>query len=127
MYSLSFIFAGVVWSLFGPLPGIEEAISVLYQMNKELAFVSNNSFASKEDYQRKFAALGVNFDYEKSLVHPAGSFVAYLKRINFEKTVFLIGGPVHKRLLEENDFKYVVAVSTEHRYTILIGLIVSIT
>lgn len=107
---------GVIWSLFGPLPGIKEGIAVLYKLNKQLAFVSNNSFATKEDYERKFTALGVKFNYDKTLVHPAGSFAAYLKKINFNKTVFLIGGPVHKRLLEENNIRYVVAVSLNIRY-----------
>lgn len=93
------------------MPGIKEGLAVLYQLDKKVGFVTNNSVTSREKYEKKFGDLGVKFDYERHLIHPALSMAAYLKSINFDKTVFLIGGPVHKQIFEENGIKYVVAVS----------------
>lgn len=98
------------------MPGIKEGLATLYQLNKEVGFVTNNSITTKEKYKKKFGDLvGVKFDYEKHLIHPEMSMVAYLKSINFDKTVFLIGGPVHKQLFEEHGIKYVVAVSGQRQ------------
>lgn len=96
----------------GPLPGIKEGIDSLYALDKKLGFVTNNSLTNQTKYENKFSALGVQFDYATQLIHPAASFVTYLNNINFDKSqaVFLIGGAVHERLLEENGYKYIVAV-----------------
>lgn len=77
-----------------------------------MGFVTNNSLTNQTKYENKFSALGVQFDYATQLIHPAASFVTYLNNINFDKSqaVFLIGGAVHEQLLEENGYKYIVAV-----------------
>lgn len=68
--------------------------------------------SGEEKYKSKFAALGVEFDYKKQLVHPAASYVDYLNHIQFDKskTIFLVGTSVHKRFLDENGYKYIVGV-----------------
>lgn len=84
---------------------------MLYKWNKEVAFVSNNSGKTRQQYEANFGALGVQFDYDKQLIEPASSFVKYLKKINFEKTVFLIGTANVEKVFQENGIKYMVAVS----------------
>lgn len=104
---------GVVWTLTGGLPGIKEGIEHIYKLDKKLGFVSNNSVSNRERYESKFKALGVEFDYDRQLVHPAGSFIAYLNQIKFDKskTIYLMGSSVHREFLEANGYKYVVGVS----------------
>lgn len=104
---------GVLWTLSGVLPGIKEGVDALCKLNKSLGFVSNNSISDQEKYEAKFSALGIKFDYKKQLIHPADSIVAYLNKINFDKskTIYLIGSAVHKTLLEENGYKFIVGVS----------------
>lgn len=64
------------------MPGIKEGLAVLYQLDKKVGFVTNNSVTSREKYEKKFGDLGVKFDYERHLIHPALSMAAYLKSIN---------------------------------------------
>lgn len=108
-------FPGVVWTLTGGLPGIDEGIECLYNLNKKIAFVTNNSLTNQEKYEHKFKALGINFDYDTQIIHPAASFVSYLNKIKFDKSqaVFVVGGPVHTRFLEDNGYKSIIAVSED--------------
>ena len=108
---------GVLWSLTGKLPGVKEGIDAINKLKKSLGFVTNNSVTKRVKYESKFATIGVSFDYQSQLIHPAASFVAYLDKINFDKrkTIFLIGTSVHKLYLEEHGYKYKVAVSDHSR------------
>lgn len=103
---------GVLWTLTGGLPGVQEGIDALYKLNKELGFVSNNSVSGQEKYESKFKALGVKFDYEKQLIHPAESFAAYLNKIQFDKSknIFLVGTSEHRKMLDKNGYKFTTAV-----------------
>lgn len=102
---------GVLWTLTGSIPGIKEGIDVLYKYNKKLAFVTNHSIKTRRKFEESFAELGVKFDFDKHLIEPGSSIVKYLQKINFDKTVFLIGSSKIKKLFEENGIKYIVAVS----------------
>lgn len=103
--------AGVVWSFTGPLEGAKEGLAALKSTNKRLAFVSNNSFFSKEMFEEKFSGLELDFNYEQDLLHPAAATVTYLQSINFTGSIFLIGSDSFRNVLEGNGFKCISMVS----------------
>lgn len=90
---------------------MKDGIGVFYEHNKEVAFVTNNSVKLREKFETSFKALGVRFDYDKHLVHPAASIISYLKSNQFNGKIFLIGSSVLKEMLTKNGFDFFTAVN----------------
>lgn len=93
------------------MEGAKEGLEAL-RSNKSLAYVSNNSFLSRQKYEEHFANLGINFDYDKDLVHPAAATVAYLKKLQFQGIVYVIGSEPFKAVLEDAGIEFISMVSS---------------
>ncbi|XP_059617942.1 uncharacterized protein LOC132262632 [Phlebotomus argentipes] len=95
---------GVLWSALRDIPGIGAALNALEASGKRIIYVSNNSTRPAEEYKEKISKLGVQFKYE-NLVHPMLSIIYYLRKINFQGLIYVIGTTHTKNLIREAGFK----------------------
>lgn len=81
---------GVLWDGNSALPGSAETINALRKKGKKILYVTNNSTKTKEDYIKKCENLGFIASLDE--MFPTSLCVAvYLKSINFNKLVYVIG------------------------------------
>lgn len=82
---------GVIWKENELLPGSKQLIELLNLEKKKVAFLSNNSTKSLEQYISKFKKLGIPAS-EDQVINSSLVTVEYLNSKNYEnKTVFIIG------------------------------------
>ncbi|XP_058464570.1 uncharacterized protein LOC131438508 [Malaya genurostris] len=81
---------GVVWNIYGPIPGIGDAISELKSRKKHVVYVSNNSVRSLQNYKEQVRKLGHDVA-EEDIINPSFSVIKYLKSINFQGLIYGIG------------------------------------
>lgn len=89
----------------------KEGLQALRSLQKPIAFVSNNSFISREKYEDNFRNLGVDFDYEKDLLHPAEAIAMYMKNLNVQGPIYLLGSGAFRAVLEKAGFQCFSMVS----------------
>lgn len=94
---------GVVWNFTGPIPGVDQALQLLKQKGKKLAFISNNGMRTMQEYKEKFRQLGIE-EQEHDIVHPALTTVKYLKAIDMRDAVYCIATEVFKDYLRSAGF-----------------------
>ncbi|XP_067118926.1 uncharacterized protein KIAA0930 homolog isoform X2 [Centruroides vittatus] len=81
---------GVLWDGNDALPGSAETVNALRSKGKKILYVTNNSTKTKEDYVKKCEKLGFIASVDE--MFPTSLCVAiYLKSLNFDKLVYLIG------------------------------------
>ncbi|XP_041980127.1 phosphoglycolate phosphatase 1A, chloroplastic-like [Aricia agestis] len=94
---------GVIWEK-APLPGSGEFFKLMTRLGKTVNFVSNNSIRTRENYERMFAAAGIENGFER-LTIPSTAIAEYLKSHNFNKKVYCVSCPETVRVLEANGFQ----------------------
>ncbi|KAF5301413.1 hypothetical protein FQA39_LY02142 [Lamprigera yunnana] len=96
---------GVVWSLVQqPLEGVRETLKKLRKLQKKVCFVSNNSLYGLQQLYNNLLELDPNLDIT-DVITPCVVIIAYLKSIDFNKTIFLIGTQYMKQDFVNAGFK----------------------
>lgn len=81
---------GVVWGLFAPIPGSCEVVNKLKEIGKNVYYVTNNSLHSRAEILEKTKKLKLNAD-ENEIICSAHVIASHLKKIKFDKKVYVIG------------------------------------
>lgn len=90
---------GCVWVGDECTPGAPEAVAELRAAGKGLAFLTNNTRSSPEEYVRKLWSLGVQASVEE--VVTAGAAVQFLLAGHERRTAYVIGSPALFRHVAE--------------------------
>lgn len=81
---------GVLWVYNNPLENSPEVVNKFLEFNKRVFFVTNNSTKTREEFLQK--ALGMNYKVNPENVLSTAFLVAqYLKQLEFNKKVFIVG------------------------------------
>ncbi|XP_044736958.1 phosphoglycolate phosphatase 1A, chloroplastic-like [Chrysoperla carnea] len=88
----SFLFDmdGVIFLCNDKIHGADTAINGLRAIGKNIHFVTNNSAYNAIDLAEKFSSNGIKC-YETEFINTTKVIGAYLKRINFNKKLFVLG------------------------------------
>lgn len=81
----------------------------LRECGKRVQFISNNGAVKLELYQNALSNLAINLD---NIIYPTLAIIDYLKSINFDKELFVIGYTLMKNEFREAGFKLAELVST---------------
>ncbi|KAF2898598.1 hypothetical protein ILUMI_07574 [Ignelater luminosus] len=95
---------GVIFPLHKPIPDAKDSILKLRQCGKRLGFVTNNNVGGFKQILEKFDQheYKVNLD---DIVYPTAAMIDYLKSIDFDKEIYLIGFPIMKEEFKKAGFK----------------------
>ena len=80
---------GCVWVGDKPTPGAAEAVAELRRAGRQVAFLTNNSRSSPEDYVRQLWALGIQASLEEIVT--SGAAVQYMLAGRERRNAFVIG------------------------------------
>lgn len=83
---------GVIWSLYGPIPGSCEVVNKLKENGKNVFYVTNNSLHTRVELLEKTIKLKLNA-VESEIICSAHVFASHLKNLKFDKKVYVIGSP----------------------------------
>ena len=86
---------GVVWLANDPIPGSAEAIRLLRESGRSIAFFTNNSFSRRADLMAKFASHGIDCSDEE--LFSSAEAAAYLLEAG-ERAYVLGGGGIEESL-----------------------------
>lgn len=70
--------------------GANEAVEKLKMIGKRIHYISNNSTMSLETFIKKMNQFGFKVGSD-DVLYPTLSIINYLKKINFNKKIFVIG------------------------------------
>lgn len=93
-----------------PIDRAEQGVKALEQAEKAIYFLSNNATRSVDELGKKFAKYEIKLDLQQQFITPAHSIVDYLKGINFDKSIYLIGSSVLAEHLRAHNFEVVTGV-----------------
>jgi ribonucleotide monophosphatase NagD (HAD superfamily) len=93
----------VLWLFLERIPGTDDGIRALKKLGKKVTFVSNNCTKTLHFYTKQLQSAG--FDIEQDdLITPALAMIAYLKKLNFTKEIYVIGMTALRKELERAGF-----------------------
>ncbi|KAF2889499.1 hypothetical protein ILUMI_16674 [Ignelater luminosus] len=92
---------GVIWLFQTPIPGVEESMTKLQEYGKRIRFVSNNTGVSSEMFQKRLPNYKVN---SEDLINPTLAIIDYLKFMDFNKEILVIGKTVIKNQIKAAGF-----------------------
>lgn len=95
---------GVIWLAYKPFPGINESLSKLRECGKQIRFVSNNGTGGLAKYQEVFNSLKLGAEIG-DIVFPTLAIIDYLKRIKYDKEIFVLGTLAMKKEFVDAGFK----------------------
>lgn len=79
----------------------------LKKIGKKLSFVSNNTLSSLETIYSKLKDAGFETDTYTEVITPTYAIIDYLKSINFNKSIYIIGTNAFKEILRRSGFSLV--------------------
>lgn len=85
------------------VPGADDAINGLGFLNKRITYVSNNSFYTPNEFIKKFNSKGIKV-LKEQIILPTTCLLAYLKRINFQRQLYLIASQSTMIQYEQHGF-----------------------
>ncbi|XP_066260953.1 uncharacterized protein [Euwallacea similis] len=88
------------------IPGSVEAVAKLRKLGKKIAFVTNNSMLSTQEFAEHLTILGISATAE-DVVTPGTTLVRYLKNVNFNKQIYAVSPECPKRLLREAGYSVI--------------------
>lgn len=94
----------MLWRNHKNIPGAQPALAAFQNLKKEIRFVSNNSTKSQEKYFEELQTAGFNLK-TSDVFQPLEAIVDHLKKIDFDREIFLIGLPPLQSALEKAGFK----------------------
>ncbi|XP_060527066.1 uncharacterized protein LOC132702459 [Cylas formicarius] len=86
------------------IPGANKCISALRKLGKRVSFITNNGTATTEQMLKNLSAFGAK---EDEIISPVTSIIAYLKKINFNRDLYVIGGSNLRDSLKRAGFNLV--------------------
>ncbi|KRT81634.1 hydrolase [Oryctes borbonicus] len=96
---------GVLWLENQVYDGSPQALNSLRDLGKKIFFVTNNSTRHRDEFLKKAQKMG--FTCEKEEIMTTSYLAAnYLKEINFDKKVYVVGSKGITSELEEVNIKY---------------------
>ncbi|CAG9768509.1 unnamed protein product [Ceutorhynchus assimilis] len=96
---------GVLWKPgHSAIEGAQEAIETLRKIGKKLFFVTNNSAVPIDMYLARMKGFGVT---REEVIRPIRALIWYLKKLKFDKEVYVVGTQALKDELKEAGFKVV--------------------
>ncbi|KAL1509041.1 hypothetical protein ABEB36_003845 [Hypothenemus hampei] len=95
---------GVIWDMVKLIDGSTEGINALRSLGKKLYFVTNNSTSHIDLFLERLKVIGVK---KEEVIRPGNSLIWYLKKMNFQKEVYVIGFETLKDELRKAGFKVV--------------------
>lgn len=98
--------AGVLWTVFEPIPGIGQALASLRAHGKSLHYITNNSVRTFDHYAAQFRTLGVTLT-PADIIHPAQAIVRHLKSIHFQGLIFCLATQPFKTVLINAGFELI--------------------
>ncbi|XP_060525781.1 glycerol-3-phosphate phosphatase-like [Cylas formicarius] len=84
------------------IPGAQECVSKFRSQGKRVAYFTNNGFTKIERIRSKLKAFSPGDD---DVITPTKSIVLYLKRIKFDRAIYVIGTPNLVESLREAGFE----------------------
>ena len=88
--NLNHSIAGVLWKNIKPYPNAAEVLNTLRDLGKKVFYVTNNSTKTRLEFVEKCE--GLNFKAEEKEILCTSNMVAqYLKDLNFDKKVYVVG------------------------------------
>lgn len=84
------LLAGVLWVYGSVISGSVEVMNRFKELGKKIFFCTNNSTKTRKELLAKAKDMGFNIT-EDEIISTAHSAAAYLKHINFNKKVYVIG------------------------------------
>ncbi|KAJ5068717.1 hypothetical protein M0811_02660 [Anaeramoeba ignava] len=109
-----FDLSGVVWSGNKMHPGAVELIQKLQKMGKKVLVATNNSSETQINIQEKLAKKEMNFDIE-DIYCSTNATIDYLKKINYQDKIFVLGQKGITEELEKNGFNFITAQEVEQQ------------
>ncbi|XP_049872791.1 uncharacterized protein LOC126371514 [Pectinophora gossypiella] len=94
---------GVIWNA-APLPGSGKFFELMKKLGKTVHYVSNNSLRTKENYEAKFQAAGIDDGFEK-LTIPSTAIAEYLKSQNIKNKIYCVSCVETIRVLQSHGFQ----------------------
>ncbi|KAI9366703.1 HAD-like domain-containing protein [Zopfochytrium polystomum] len=84
---------GVIWSGDHLIPNVQETLSTLRAMGKQIIFVTNNSSKSRRAYLKKFQSLGLQASEDEIFgsAYAAAYYIRHTLNFAADKKVFVIG------------------------------------
>ncbi|KAF2896187.1 hypothetical protein ILUMI_09990, partial [Ignelater luminosus] len=92
---------GVLWLFQTPITGVKESLEKLQKCGKHIQFVSNHIGLSTEMFKKRLPDFKVN---SEDLIYPTLAMIDYLKFINFNREIFVIGESEMKNDLKAAGF-----------------------
>ncbi|ERL83969.1 phosphoglycolate phosphatase 2-like [Dendroctonus ponderosae] len=86
------------------LPGTVDAVGKFRQLGKKICFVTNNAIAPPEVLKAKLIPFQASLE---EIVTPNITLLAYLKKIDFQKTIYIIGSRFTKKMLREAGYSVI--------------------
>lgn len=83
---------GVLWHTNNPIPGAKEVMNYMSLIKKRRYYFTNNSTKTRQDLVKKFTDLGFA-STEDEILSTSWLAARYLKNLNFNKKVYVIGTP----------------------------------
>ncbi|KAB0800001.1 hypothetical protein PPYR_07881 [Photinus pyralis] len=81
---------GVIWNLSRPIARAKESLEKLRKCGKDVHFISNNSAFGTSGYLRLLKKFDPDIT-DDDLIVPSHAIIAYLKRVRFDKEIFILG------------------------------------
>ncbi|XP_062547734.1 uncharacterized protein LOC134213123 [Armigeres subalbatus] len=97
---------GVLWTVFEPIPGIEQALATLRTHGKTIRYITNNSVRTFDHYAAQFRTLGVTLT-PSDIIHPALAIVQHLKSLDFQGLIYCLATQSFKNVLVNAGFELI--------------------
>lgn len=101
---------GCIWTLLSPIEGAGKGLRALQSAKKRIIYVSNNSVRSVENFREQLEKVGLQLD-ERDLVNSVIAIVHYLRKINFEGKLYVVGSIEMRKRLRNEGFDILFGVS----------------
>lgn len=112
---------GVIYIEDDPIEGSLEAVRNLRQNGRKLAFLTNNSTKTREEYKEKLSDLGLETDKSKIMTSACATALR-LSELEENKTCFVLGEDGLKKELKDAGFELVSRKNAEKASFVVAGM-----
>lgn len=89
--------------MYRPIPGATECLNTLKKLGKKVRFITNNSSTGLEVIISRLKVIGYRHGIE-DICNPAAAIIDYLKKIKFDKQLYVIATSTVKNDLKNAGF-----------------------
>ena len=107
---------GVIWNWPVPIPGSVECINKLKSLGKKCFFITNNSTKTRQSVIDMLQKIGIENVTRDDVVCTAWILAEYLKSIDFEGKVYVVGSPAIGTELTYANIKHFGIGSNSHEF-----------